>query len=181
MNEDVLDRITDCAHYDKITDGERLQRETRWVWAAEDIEEILWIVRRFSPRTALAPLTISTPLQPRRQGAAEAASPTVAKPKRPVRCGACKQEGHTGESGLLLMCRLLTVHTARNARCPRRDISRHENDENMPPTSPTPDNNAVRVKASSNGTIFSHSPPPMLTQFALARTAEILPQIFYAT
>jgi hypothetical protein len=96
MTDEVMDRITDCAHYDMITDGERLQRETRWVWAAEDIEEILGIIRRFSPRIAPPPLTVSTPLQPRRQGGANAASPTVAKPKRPVHCSTCKQQGHTG-------------------------------------------------------------------------------------
>jgi hypothetical protein len=102
MNDDVFGRITDCAHFDKIADGDQLRRETRWVWAAEDVKEILQIIQRFAPRTAPAPLTTSTPLQPRRRqdGAktandAQTASTSTPKPKRTVRCGVCKAEGHT--------------------------------------------------------------------------------------
>src|SRR5271170_4530323 len=39
MTHEVLDRITNCAHFSKIQDGEQLKRETRWMWTAEDIEE----------------------------------------------------------------------------------------------------------------------------------------------
>ena len=96
MTNDVLDRITDCAHFNKIQNGEDLRRETRWTWVNEDVDEMLEIIRRFPQKSSAVPLTTTTPLQPRPAPPQPLLSGSPIATKRRNRCSSCKQEGHIG-------------------------------------------------------------------------------------
>ena len=98
MTNEVLDRITDCAHFNKIENGEDLRRQTRWTWANEDVDEMLEIIRRFPRTSSAAPLTTTKPLQPRSAPPQALLLGSPVPTKRRNRCSSCKQEGHIGAS-----------------------------------------------------------------------------------
>jgi hypothetical protein len=85
LPDDILDRILDCTHYDKINSIEQLEKETRWVEAARFGEEILQIIRQHRPRQNL-------PLQPSTNMPNRSSAPS--KSRRVITCSACGVVGH---------------------------------------------------------------------------------------
>ena len=96
MTDDVLARIVDCAHFNKIRNQDTLAKETRWIWVNTYAIDVLEIIQGFPARLTQQQLTTTTPLQPRQKPAPAASSPVVEKVRRRNKCSACNSEGHIG-------------------------------------------------------------------------------------
>lgn len=61
MTDQVLERIVDCAHYEKIVTIEQLARETRWVHASEHGAAVLALIQAHIPLATEAVTTRPNP------------------------------------------------------------------------------------------------------------------------
>lgn len=109
LPEDVMDRIVDCVHHNKVATADDLRRELRWSGVDEYGEEVLSMIKNVRPtpldaspivvasRAALAtaPATDNNIPRPLVQDTELPQGATGdAKAKRIIKCGSCQTVGH---------------------------------------------------------------------------------------
>ncbi|KAJ6458557.1 P-loop containing nucleoside triphosphate hydrolase protein [Mycena vitilis] len=121
MPDDVLNRIVDCAHFNKILTSDDLLKETRWHRVSADGDTVLTLIRQHHPPPP-PPNLITTPLRPSNSHNLSSSST-----KAPRQCGNCGQYGHISS----------------NRKCPKHvpkatPARRNPRNENSPTSSSTP-------------------------------------------
>ncbi|KAG2137187.1 hypothetical protein BD769DRAFT_1351874, partial [Suillus cothurnatus] len=106
MGDSILDRIVDCAHFEKIKTIEDLRKETHWSANDDLAREVISIIHHIIPislyvTTPLQQCPLSNTVSTPNNGLAR--NPALNPPtgvKRVLRCSACGQAGHNSKSFL---------------------------------------------------------------------------------
>jgi hypothetical protein len=93
MSDEVLCRIVDCAHFNKIQTTADLARETHWHRATEDGAKILTLILQHHP-VPPPPAVPDTPLRATTSNIPSTPA-TLSTPKN-RKCGKCGLFGHIG-------------------------------------------------------------------------------------
>lgn len=107
--DEIITRLVDCAHKNKITTADDIDREAKSNSYREFADEIIDIIASVRPPTRPPPLFTSNPLirkplQSQTPDPNVAAAVNLGKPKRIMHCSRCGEAGHNGKRPVLLQC-----------------------------------------------------------------------------